>query len=80
MERYSVGDLVQLKSGGPVMTVSIVFEENSESHQIRFNYIANKTKYPEAEYMYACSWFIKDKKGNDVLTEALFPDYLLNKA
>ena len=39
-----------------------------------------KVKYPEAEYMYACSWFIKDNKGNDELKEAMFPDYLLNKA
>ena len=46
MERYNVGDLVQLKSGGPVMTVSIVFEENSDSDRIRFNYFANKMKYP----------------------------------
>ena len=79
MERFNTGDLVQLKSGGPAMTVSIVFEENSDSHQIRYKYIANKTKYPEAEYMYACSWFIKDKIGNDVLSEALFPDYSLKK-
>lgn len=80
MERYNVGDLVQLKSGGPVMTVSIVLEENSDSDRIRFNYFANKMKYPEAENMYACSWFIKDNKGNDELKEAMFPDYLLNKA
>ena len=80
MERYNVGDLVQLKSGGPVMTVSIVLEENTDSNQIKFNYIANKMKYPEAEYMYSCSWFIKDNRGNDELKEALFPDYLLNKA
>lgn len=80
MERFNTGDLVQLKSEGPVMTVSIVLEENSDSPQISFNYIGNKSKYPEAEYLYVCTWFIKDKKGNDVLTEALFPDYLLNKA
>ena len=42
-------------------------------------YIANKMKYPEAQNMYACSWFIKDNKGNDELKEAMFPDYLLNK-
>ena len=51
MERFNVGDLVQLKSGGPVMTISIVFEENSDSDRIRFNYFANKMKYPEAENM-----------------------------
>lgn len=44
MEIFNTGDLVQLKSGGPAMTVSIVFEENSDSHQIRYNYIANKTR------------------------------------
>lgn len=80
MERNNAGDLVQLKSGGPVMTVSIVFEEDSDSMQIRFNYKANKMKYPEAEYIYVCSWFIKDNHGNDQLKEALFPDYLLKKA
>lgn len=79
MDRLNVGDLVQLKAGGPIMTIASVMEENSPSPALKFNFFANKAKYPEATYLYVCTWFIKDEAGNDVCKEHLFPDHVLSK-
>ncbi len=55
MKKFEKGDLVKLKSGGPIMTVS----ENAKWNAFKGG-IGGKGGYDEEQI--CCNWFVKDEK------------------
>ena len=62
MAKFKVGDVVQLKSGGPDMTVMAVYESGVQ-------YMACSNKYGDSEAFYNCAWFLDNKHSEIVYPE-----------
>lgn len=74
MAKFNVGDTVQLMSGGEVMTINQVYEENA-SGMLAMAYKQMKIAHPDATVFYGCTWF----KGKD-LQNSTFREEVLKKA
>lgn len=69
MANFKLGDVVRLKSGGPLMTITLVAEENSTNQIEKWAFEAYKNKFGLSSAYYGCVWFIGDKKE-----EGAFPE------
>lgn len=70
MSKFKRGDLVKLKSGGPVMTVISVFTEEDKTEQTSIILKALRDNYPGCESFASCSWFDESKE----LKQEYFPE------
>lgn len=74
MEEYKVGDVVQLKSGGPKMTIKRFVGGANLSWQGKIHDEAIKTQgYKDGDLI--CVWF-----EHNVLKDAVFPAATVQKA
>lgn len=72
MANFKLGDVVQLKSGGPLMTITLVAEEHSTNQTEMWAYEAYKNKFGLSSAYYGCVWFVGNKKE-----EGAFPEETL---
>lgn len=73
MAKFNVGDVVQLNSGGPDMTVAAVYELESSNKELAQLYASNHTKYGDCAAFYMCQWF-----NNQDVKERVFPEEMLD--
>jgi len=57
MKTHEVGNVVELKSGGPAMTVNLVIEAEGNNTIVDINYINLGFKKGDV----VCSWFTNNK-------------------
>lgn len=69
MAKYNVGDTVVLNSGGPVMTIVSVFEEDSDDPLGSIAYEAYIRKFGKSPAFYVCNWFV-----GTALKDSAFPE------
>ncbi len=69
MAQFNKGDVVCLKSGSPKMTITAVLTEDSETQQMRFNYIVHQQMYGNSPALYICSWFEGTKDKSNIYPE-----------
>lgn len=60
--KFNPGDIVQLKSGGPKMTIN------------KWVPVEGLGPFKKSDEGYMVNWFIKDDNGNDVLKVANFSE------
>jgi len=58
MAEFSVGDIVSLKSGGPKMTVTLIFGKEGTPKPVA--HAAKMSGYVEGDLF--CSWFVNEEK------------------
>ncbi|MBQ0074132.1 MAG: DUF2158 domain-containing protein [Prevotella sp.] len=69
MAQFNKGDIVNLKSGSPDMTVISIITNSSDDANIEMAYEAYKTKFGESDAFYVCKWF-----SNGSFKEEVFPE------
>ena len=73
MEEFKVGDVVQLKSGGPKMTIKRLIGQGTDNWQSRINEEAMKAiGHKNGDLV--CVWF-----ENNQLKDAVFPPETVEK-
>lgn len=72
MANFKLGDVVRLISGGPLMTITLVAEENSINQIEKWAFEAYKNKFGLSSAYYSCVWFVGNKKE-----EGAFPEETL---
>lgn len=70
MAKYKRGDVVSLMSGGMLMTVTGVFIDNSNDMDLNLAFEAYRMRFGgTSPAFYACSWFERKAKKEDVFPE-----------
>ena len=70
MAKYKRGDVVSLMSGGMLMTVTGVFIDNSNDMDLNLAFEAYHMRFGgTSPAFYACSWFERKAKKEDVFPE-----------
>lgn len=69
MANFKLGDVVRLKSGGPIMTITLVAEANSTHQTERWAFEAYKNKFGLSSAYYGCVWFVGNKKEDGAFPE-----------
>ena len=69
MAKFTVGEIVYLKSGGPDMTIQAVFSPETEGMLEHVQYESLTHKYPNSTVFYTCSWFDNKKHSEAVFVE-----------
>lgn len=75
MSKFKRGDLVKLKSGGPVMTVITVLTEENKTESTSVILETLRTNNPECDSFASCSWFDESKE----LKQEFFPEDTLDE-
>lgn len=73
MARFKVGDQVELKSGGPCMTVTAVITEDNENVFVNNAYTVYENTYGKSAAFCKCTWFYNCK-----IEEKVFPEETLD--
>lgn len=72
MAQFQIGEVVQLNSGGSLMTIASCFDE-SETNEPRIQlFNSMKELYPEESCFYMCIWFNeKNELKQDIFQESI---------
>lgn len=69
MANFKLGDVVQLKSGEPLMTITLVAEESSTTQVEKFACQAYRNTFGLSAAYYGCICFVSNKKEEGVFPE-----------
>ncbi len=69
MAKFKMGDVVNLRSGGPDMTIVLVCTADSQTQVEKLGYEAYQRKFGKSEAYYGTNWFEGNKKFEDAFPE-----------
>ncbi len=69
MAKFNLGDQVELKSGGPCMTVAAIIVEDNNNTVMNNSYTVYVNTYGKSDVFYKCRWFYNNKLEEGVFSE-----------
>lgn len=75
MAKYSIGQIVQLNSGGPKMTIVNVLEEENIPQVWKYAFSRLKAENPNGKVWYQTQWFEGNELKKNVFLEEVLSIY-----